>query len=247
MTYFDISISPYCSFRPTTLTALPFFTAEDDEYVLDLVDGDGYVKGERSKQAKGPELLANMILTSRARARTECDIISQSCPGPLTRGFRLLHLLQCDMLSSYARSVLTSIDRRLRAENSTDPVPSRVKTLLMLLLVIWDVLVVGYLVWFSVEAVDIVQMSLFQSFTCWLLLDILFVETLSVYLIHVLFPLSIQDELRESKHGVCDLIIKSMEGATAGMESSLDVSRCFLLALHHTETCETNQNKPKPI
>lgn len=49
-------------------------------------------------------------------------------------------------------------------------------------------------------------MSLFQSFSSWLLLDVLFVETIVVYLFYIFSPLAISSELLNTKSRICSLV-----------------------------------------
>lgn len=182
------------------------------------------------------------ILTAQEKTLREIKLIKTVYYKPLATGFRLLYLLQKDMLSKFASSILSTYDKRLSAYNGREyMLPYSVKWFCVMILVLVNVASLAYLLWMSSHASDSLQLSCFQSFAAFIVLDAVFVESATIYVFHNLFTRIISSELMITKNKIIELISSVLQNEhhvsqkdklsspsdSRSTRSILDVSRIF--------------------
>jgi hypothetical protein len=78
----------------------------DEELLSKFMDDAEATSHLSNPNYKGVQLVAKKILASRKKAQREMNYIKTAHLTPFNQNFRLLHLLQLDMLSPYASGIL---------------------------------------------------------------------------------------------------------------------------------------------
>ena len=183
------------------------------------------------------------------------------CLTPFNRAYRIMHLLQKELMQSHARRILDSYEERL----NTKPMSSYsrlFKGVSMFVLVSAYVGMFLYVLWFGSQETDRIQIALCQSFLFWLFLEVFIYETLSTAFTHLTLPFLITNELKRTKDYVMNLIATADytepddmdEKARMEHEESFDLRRylsvCYRLADHsddmHFERCVIRTHTMKP-
>ena len=90
---------------------------------------------------------------------------------PFNRAYRIMHLLQKELMEGYTRRILESYENRLNLKPSTS-YSYLFKSFSLLILVCAYISMLGYVIWFGSQETDKIQITLCQSYIFWLFLEI---------------------------------------------------------------------------
>ena len=109
------------------------------------------------------------------------------------RGYRIMHLLQKELMEGYARRILDAYEGRLNPK----PIASYskfFKLFSIFSLICAYSMMFMYVLWFGSQETDKIQITLCVSFALWLFLEIFLYETLSVAFTHLTLTVLIAKE-----------------------------------------------------
>jgi hypothetical protein len=121
-----------------------------------------------------------------------------------SRGYRLLHLFQLELMHPISASIFTAYEKRIHYP----PVEiANLTRLLGVLCLLGFYIFMLYIIFlFGSTQSDSLQIALCESFFLWIVYEILLVESLFVYLIHILVPSSIAKDLQGVKTQIMNLM-----------------------------------------
>ena len=155
-----------------------------------------------------------MILEARSISNIEILRIRNNSLTSFPTGFRLLHLLQLELMPCHSSRILRKYSERLEfiAMNYSNCGPcNRCLSFLVnstgcFAITIFICLMIQYIVKFGDRSSDVIQIALCKSFLFWIIFQFLFLETAFVIIVHVLVPLSIGADTKAAK----DVLIAMM-------------------------------------